>query len=97
MPLTLGLPVDLMTVVPVDGKFNAQLELRFAASNSDGSASEIPVLPVSLASNHPPAAGKVVKYETKVTLHGKADHLVVAAYDPLSGKPASAETDIKAP
>jgi len=96
VPLTLGLPVDLMTVVPVDGKYNAQLELRFAASNSDGSASEIPVLPVSLASDHPPAAGKVVKYTTSVTLHGKADHLVVAAYDPLSGKLASAETDVKA-
>jgi VWFA-related protein len=97
VPLTLGLPVDLMTVVPVNGKYNAQLELRFAASNSDGSASEIPVVPVSLASDHPPAAGKVVKYTTSVTLHGKADHLVVAAYDPLSGKLASAETDVKAP
>ncbi len=97
VPLTLGLPVDLMTVVPVNGKFNAQLELRFAASNSDGSASEIPVVPVSLASDHPPTAGKVVKYTTNVTLHGKADHLVVAAYDPLSGKLASAETDVKAP
>jgi VWFA-related protein len=97
VPLTLGLPVDLMTVVPVNGKYNAQLELRFAASNSDGSASEIPVLPVNLASDHPPTAGKVVKYATSVTLHGKADHLVVAAYDPLSGKLASAETDVKAP
>jgi VWFA-related protein len=97
VPLTLGLPVDLMTVVPINGKYNAQLELRFAASNSDGSASEIPVVPVNLASDHPPTAGKVVKYTTSVTLHGKADHLVVAAYDPLSGKLASAETDVKAP
>ncbi len=97
VPLTLGLPVDLMTVVPVNGKYNAQLELRFAASDLDGSGSEIPVVPVTLTSDHPPTAGKVVKYQTKVTLHGKADHLVVAAYDPLSGKLASAETDVKAP
>jgi hypothetical protein len=58
---------------------------------------EIPTVPVTLTSDHPPAPGKVVRYETKVTLHGAADHLVVAAYDPLSGKIATAETDIQRP
>ena len=38
-----------------------------------------------------------MRYETKVKLRGKADHLVVALYDPLSGKIATAETDVKLP
>ncbi len=38
-----------------------------------------------------------MKYETKVKLRGKADHLVVAIYDPLSGKLATAETDVTLP
>jgi VWFA-related protein len=97
IPITLGLPVDLMTVVPVDGKFAAQLELRFAASDAAGNSSEIPVLPVSLKSERPPTPGKVVKYETKITLRGGANHIVVAAYDPLSGKIATAEADVKTP
>jgi len=100
VPVTLALPVDLMTVVPVDGKYAAQLELRFAASDDKGnasSASEIPVLPLNLTSAKPPTPGKFVRYETKFTLRGKASHVVAAVYDPLSGKVATAEADIVAP
>jgi hypothetical protein len=97
IPLTLGLPVDLMTVVPDGNRFAARLELRYAASDAEGNSSEIPVVPIDLASDHPPAPGKVVKYETRLRLKGTADHLVVAVYDPLSGKIATAETDVKAP
>ena len=97
IPVTLGLPVDLMTVVPDGNKYTVQLELRFAASSADGDTAEIPVVPVTLTSDHQPAPGKVVKYETRIKLRGKADHLVVAAYDPLSGKIATAEADVTAP
>jgi hypothetical protein len=97
IPITLGLPVDLMTVVPDGKKFTAQLELRFGASDADGNTAEIPTVPVTLTSDHPPTPGKVVKYETRIKLRGKAGHMVVAAYDPLSGKIATAETDLKVP
>jgi VWFA-related protein len=97
VPVTLGLPVDLMTVVPDGNRFTAQLELRFAASSANGDTADIPVVPVTLTSDHPPTPGKVVRYETRVKLRGKADHMVVAAYDPLSGKIATAETDVKVP
>ncbi|HEY9423052.1 MAG TPA: hypothetical protein VIW92_16690, partial [Thermoanaerobaculia bacterium] len=97
VPITLGLPVDLMTVVPVNGKYAAQLELRFIASDAEGNSSEIPVIPIGLASDKPPTPGKMVKYETKLLLRrGKADHLVVAVYDPLSGKIATAEAKLEA-
>ncbi|HSG38376.1 MAG TPA: VWA domain-containing protein [Thermoanaerobaculia bacterium] len=96
VPITLGLPVDLMTVVPVDGKYAAQLELRFIASDSEGNSSEIPVIPISLSSDKPPTPGKMVKYETRILLRrGQADHLVVAVYDPLSGKMATAEAKLE--
>ncbi|HKI04984.1 MAG TPA: VWA domain-containing protein [Thermoanaerobaculia bacterium] len=97
VPVTLALPVDVMTVVPVDGKYAAQLELRFAASDADGNGSEIPVLPLNLTSAKPPTPGRFVRYETKFTLQGKANHVVVAVYDPLSGKIATAESDLVAP
>lgn len=97
IPLSLALPVDVMTVLPEGNKFAAQLELRFAASDSEGNTANIPVLPVNLSSDHPPVPGKFVKYETNVKVRGKIDHLVVALYDPLSGKIATAETDVKMP
>jgi VWFA-related protein len=97
IPITLGLPVSVMTVVPVGGKYASQLELRFIASDGSGNTSEIPVVPVSLSSDHPPTAGKFVRYDTKIKLRGAADHLVVAVYDPLSGKIATAESDVLKP
>jgi VWFA-related protein len=97
IPVTLGLPADVMTVLPVGGKYAAKLELRFAASDASGNSSEIPIFPLDLVSDKPPAPGKFVRYETTLRLKGKADHLVVAVYDPLSGKVATAEAEIKAP
>jgi hypothetical protein len=101
LPVSLGLPSALMTAVPVDGKYNVQLEVRFAASDAAGNSSEIPVIPISLSAAKPPTPGKFVRYETKVKLRwagdGMADHLVVAVYDPLSGKMATAQADVKVP
>jgi VWFA-related protein len=97
IPITLGLPVDLMTVVPDDARYTARLELRFAASDAEGNTADVPVVPVTLTSDHQPSPGKLVKYETRIKLRGKADHMVVAVYDPLSGKIATAEADVQAP
>jgi hypothetical protein len=97
LAITLGLPVDSLTIVPVDGKFVAQAELRIAASSKDGNTSEIPVIPLNLKSDTPPRPGGFVRYDTKVTLRGDANHLVIALYDPLSGKLATAESDIGRP
>ena len=94
LPLTLQLPVELLTMVPVDGKYAAKLELRFAASDEHGAASEIPVIPITLSTDEPPRPGKFVRHDVTIKLHGRADHLVVAAYDPLTDRMATAEADI---
>ena len=97
IPVTLGLPVDVMTVVPVGSKYAVKLELRFAASDDKGSTSQIPVVPVTLSSDTPPQPGKFVRHETTLTLRGAANHIVVAAYDPASDRMATAEADIVMP
>ena len=98
IPVTLGLPVDLMTVVPDGTKYDVRLELRFAASDSAGNTTDVPPMTVNLSADRPPTPGKLVRYATKVHLRGgKARHITVAAYDPLSGKIAMAEADIQAP
>ncbi|HEV8239209.1 MAG TPA: hypothetical protein VGS57_07575 [Thermoanaerobaculia bacterium] len=94
VPVTLQLPVELMTMVPVDGKYAAKLELRFAATSEHGGASEMPVIPIELSTDEPPAPGKFVRHDLTIKLHGHADHLVVAAYDPLTDRMATAEADI---
>lgn len=90
IPITLGIPSEIMTAVPVGSKYATKLELRVAASDDQGNGSEVPIVPLDLTSDHPPTPGKFVKYETKIILRGKAQQLVVAVYDPISGKLASA-------
>lgn len=90
IPITMGIPSEIMTAVPVGNKYATKLELRVAASDDNGNASDVPIVPLDLTSDHPPSPGKFVKYETRVTLRGKAHQLVVAVYDPISGKLASA-------
>jgi hypothetical protein len=86
--------VNAFTAVPLNGKYHAKLELRVAATDDQGNRSEIPVIPLDLASDKEPKAGGYVKYETKVTVKGKPKHLVLATYDPLSGKVATSEVDV---
>ena len=97
IPVTLGLPVDVMTALPAIGGYMTQVKLHFAASDDDGNSSDLAVLPVNLATPGEPQPGKFIRYDTTVTLHGKATRLVVAAYDPLSGKVATAEADLSRP
>lgn len=94
IPISLGLPSDILTVVPHEGKFAAELELRIAASDANGNSSEMPVIPLTLSSDKPPKAGGFVRYDTKITLNGKAETLVLAVYDPVSGKIATGEVKL---
>jgi len=95
VPLTLGLPVDRFTVLPVGGKYAAALELRVAALNEQGERSDIPVIPLNLSSPKPPAPSGHVRYDVKLKLRAVPQHLVVAIYDPPTGKVTLAEADVR--
>jgi hypothetical protein len=97
IPVALAIPTSALTAVPINGKYTAQLQLRFAASDEQGNLSDIPGLRLNLASSKPPADGQYLRYDTKITLNGKARHLVAAVYDPLSGRISTGEADITLP
>jgi VWFA-related protein len=97
IPITLGLPVNGLTMAIVDGQYRAHVELRVAVVDENGNRSEVPVIPIDLASSKSPKPGGFVRYDTKLKLHGKASkarNLVVAVYDPMSTMIATAEADI---
>jgi hypothetical protein len=97
VPITLAIPVESITLVPVEGRYASELELRVAAVDEDGNRSDVPVIPLTVASEKQPEPGGYVKYETKLTLRRKGHHLTVAIFDPLSGKITTAEADVEAP
>lgn len=94
LPLSLAIPVASFETLPVDGKYVAELELRVYAMDQDGNRSDMPVIPIRISTQEPPAEGKFVRYDTRLRLRRTGQHLVMAIYDTLSGKITTAETDI---
>jgi VWFA-related protein len=97
VPVTLLIPVDAFTFVPIDGKYTAELELRVAAVDTGGNRSAVPIIPMTLRSESQPAAGAAMRFETKLRLRRLPHHLVLAVFDPLSGRILTGETDVVPP
>jgi VWFA-related protein len=96
VPITLAIPLTSMTVVPIEGKHVAELELRISALDAKGNRSAVPVIPIRLTADKPPSEspGQYVRYETTLKLRKIGQHLIVAIFDPLSGKITTAEADV---
>ena len=97
IPLTLAIPVSSVTMVPMEGKYVTELELRFSVLDEKGNRSAVPVIPLRISSETAPKDGEYMRYDTKLKLRKIGQHLVAAIYDPLSGKISTAEVDIVPP
>ncbi len=85
LPLSLEVPFERVTVLPRDGSFAASLELRVAATDSDGASAGIEVSEVEIVSQRPPAPGQTVAYEASLELRRKPHRLLISLYDPPTG------------
>ena len=96
VPITLAIPLSSMTVVPLDGKHVAELELRISVLDEKGNRSAVPVIPIRLVADTPPAEspGQYVRYDTTLKMRKIRQHMIAAIYDPLSGKITTAEADV---
>jgi VWFA-related protein len=96
VPITIAIPLSSMTVVPIDGKHVAELELRISVLDEKGNRSAVPVIPIRLVADKPPAEqpGQYVRYDTTLKMRKIRQHLIAAIYDPLSGKITTAEADV---
>jgi VWFA-related protein len=97
VPITLTIPVDSITFVPLDGKYASELELRVAAVDTGGSRAAVPLIPFTLKSEAQPQAGATAVYETRLRLRRLPHHLTLAVFDPLSGKILIGEVDVVPP
>jgi VWFA-related protein len=94
IPISLTIPTSALTAVELDGRYTSQIQLRFAAVDDRGNQSDIPAIAVKLSGAKPPAAGQYVQYDTRIVLNGRANRIVAAVFDPLSGKIAAGEIDV---
>lgn len=97
VPITLAIPADALTFVPVNGKSSAEVELRVSAVDSGGNRAPVPVVPVTLTAAEAPKPGSLVRYDTRLKLRKLPHHLTLAIFDPLSGKILTAQADVQPP
>ncbi|MFL6194469.1 MAG: VWA domain-containing protein [Thermoanaerobaculia bacterium] len=95
--VSLAIPVDAVTFVPLNGKYVAELELRVAAVDTGGNSAPVPAVPITLSAGEQPKAGTVVRYDTKLRLRKLPHHVNFGLYDPLSGKILTGEADVVPP
>lgn len=97
VPLTLAIPIDAITLLPIDGKYRAQLELRAAAVDEKGYRSDVPVTPLAVTTAKAPQAGGFLRYDTTLRLRKIRQKLVLSIFDPASGRLLAAQVEITPP
>jgi VWFA-related protein len=96
IPISLRIPLASFMTLPAGGKWIADLELHVGAMDDRGDRSAIPIIPLHFPfDRQPPATGGHVRYDTRLALRRIQQHLVLALFDPLSGKVTTAEADVE--
>jgi len=94
VPVTIAIPMDALTSVPLNGKHNYELELRVAALDDRGDRSDMPVVPIRFSAPDE-GKGKFFRYEAKLRLRRIKQSVTMAVFDPLSNHILTAEADVK--
>ena len=82
--LEVAIPMDEVTLLPTEGLFVNEVEIRITVMDDDGSRSETKVEKVLISGPQRPQPGQRYFYETELTLRRRDHRIVVAVYDPLS-------------
>jgi VWFA-related protein len=94
VPITILVPLAQLTPLPGPDGPTVTVELRVAAQDAEGATASIPVIPLVLrmpAELKPDGAGR---YSTELLLRRAEHDLVIALYEPVSGKVFSATARI---
>ena len=97
VPVTLAIPTGAISMVQIAGKYGAEIELRVAVIDEHGNRADIPVIPLTLSAAEAPKEGTYIRYDTKLKLRRAGHHVILAVYDPLSGRISIAEADVRPP
>ena len=86
LPLQLTIPMDEITMLPHQGRYIAELELRVGALDKFGDRNEIATVPVVLEGGGPPPLGAHAIYEVAIKIRRQPQDLVVSLYDPIGDR-----------
>ena len=79
-------PLGEVTTVKRGEGFEAELELRVAVLDELGRRNDLPAAPVRFRTARAPAPGEYTRYEAELEIRRVRHHVIVALFDPASGK-----------
>ena len=94
IPLEVGINMDDVTLIPNQGRYQNQLEIRISAMTETGERSGTTLDVIKIDGAQPPKPGQYYWYETVVILRKQPHRIVVAVHDPLTGELLSSSGEI---
>lgn len=94
VPMKVEIPLDDLELLPMDGRWMNELELRVGTLSERGRLSPMPVRKIPVLRPEAPAPGDTFVYETDLRLRRRSHRYVAAVYDPLSGVILSASGEV---
>ncbi|MCY3971392.1 MAG: VWA domain-containing protein [Acidobacteria bacterium] len=91
VPMTVEIPLDDLELLPMDGRWMNEVELRVTTLSERGRLSPLPVRKIPVLRPEAPAPGETFIYETDLRLRRRSHRYVAAVYDPLTGTILSTE------
>jgi VWFA-related protein len=95
VPVTLSIPAEALTLMPVAGGFAAEASLSVGALDRWGSQSDLPVQNMRLNFKSQPKPGDIVRYHTSVRMGRGRQQVVFTLRDSLTGEMLWAKLDYK--
>ena len=94
LPLEVGIPMEQVTLIQVEGQYAADLELRITVMDQTGGRSDTPVAKIQIRGDRPPQPGQFFRYVTDLGMRRKEHRVVVAVWDPVSGTVMSNSAEV---
>ncbi len=94
VPMKVKIPLDDLTLLPMDGRWMNDLEFRFIMTNEQGDRSKKRVSKIPIRGSRPPRPGDYFVYETDLRVRSRQERYVAEVYDPLSDTTLSASGEL---
>ncbi|MFP5288670.1 MAG: hypothetical protein ACLGI9_23235, partial [Thermoanaerobaculia bacterium] len=85
IPVTLGVPVEALALVPKGSGYIAETPLAVASLDEKGGRIDLPGSRLRVALQTPPRAGTYARFQTVLKLRNAGQHLVFTIPDALQG------------
>ena len=86
VPMQVTIPVDDLTLLPIDGQWTNDVEFRVSVVDRYGDRSKSLGARIPIRYSEAPPPGETFVYETELPVHKGMHRFLAALYDPLTGE-----------